>query len=211
MTTEWNIASILSSPEKRDKKFGLIVLNQPITQLELFKKLWKNASIRLVADGAANRLFEAFKHDVQLLEYYLPDEIRGDLDSIRPDVQEYYTSKKVKITKVSEQMSTDFMKCVKLLQEKEKENNEEYDIVATPALGGRFDQTMSSIHVLFLLKDCTKQRIILVSDECLTVLLDQGTHRIHCQLDVEGPTCGVIPINSPATISSRGLKWDMGK
>ncbi|CAO3697151.1 unnamed protein product [Rhizopus stolonifer] len=101
------------------------------------------------------------------------------------------------------------MKCIKLLKEKEKENNELYDIVATSALGGRFDQTMSSIHVLYLLKDQVKRKAVLVSDESLTVLLDKGTHHIHCQLDLEGPTCGVMPIGAPAVISSRGLKWDM--
>lgn len=41
------------------------------------------------------------------------------MDSIRPDVRAYYESKSVKITKVSEQDSTDFMKCVSLLHEKE--------------------------------------------------------------------------------------------
>lgn len=26
-----------------------------------------------------------------------------------------------------------------------------------------------------------------------------------------GPTCGVMPIGSPATLTTKGLKWDMGK
>ncbi|ORE21021.1 thiamine pyrophosphokinase, partial [Rhizopus microsporus] len=160
------------------------------------------ASLRFLADGGSNRLYDAFKHDKQLLE-------QGDLDSIRPDVREFYESKNVKITKIHEQDSTDFMKCVYLLQEKEQERNEIYDIVATPALGGRFDQTMSSIHVLYLLKDQIKRKVILVSDENMTVLLDKGTHHIHCRLDLEGPTCGVMPIGAPAVISSKGLKWDM--
>lgn len=51
---------------------------------------------------------------------YIPDEIRGDMDSIRPDVRAYYESKCVKITRVGDQNSTDFMKCVSLLNEKEK-------------------------------------------------------------------------------------------
>lgn len=51
---------------------------------------------------------------------YIPDEIRGDLDSIRPEVRSYYESKRVTITKVSEQETTDFMKCISLLKEKEE-------------------------------------------------------------------------------------------
>ncbi|KAG1453082.1 hypothetical protein G6F46_009077 [Rhizopus delemar] len=177
--------------------------------MDIFHKLWDNACIKLVADGGSNRLYDAFRHDKALLEKFIPDEIRGDLDSIRPEVWEYYESKNVKITKIDDQDSNDFMKCVNLLSEKEKENNETYDIVATPALGGRFDQTMSSIHVLYTLKDQVKKKVILVSSENLTMLLDKGKHHIHCQLDLEGPTCGVIPVSAPAVISSHGLKWDM--
>ncbi|CEJ05460.1 hypothetical protein G6F70_001320 [Rhizopus microsporus] len=209
MTTHWHLSSILSTEQNNNNKFCLIVLNQPIVQIDTFQRLWHNASLRFLADGGSNRLYDAFKHDKQLLEQYIPDEIRGDLDSIRPDVREFYESKNVKITKIHEQDSTDFMKCVYLLQEKEQERNEIYDIVATPALGGRFDQTMSSIHVLYLLKDQIKRKVILVSDENMTVLLDKGTHHIHCRLDLEGPTCGVMPIGAPAVISSKGLKWDM--
>lgn len=81
----------------------------------------------------------------------------------------------------------------------------QYDIVATPALGGRFDQTISNIHLLYTVKDHVGRRAILVSDENLTMLLDkvsflsylfcvkqmilffiQGKHHIHCQLDIEG-------------------------
>ncbi|EIE82265.1 thiamine pyrophosphokinase [Rhizopus delemar RA 99-880] len=176
--------------------------------MDIFHKLWDNACIKLVADGGSNRLYDAFRHDKALLE-------KGDLDSIRPEVWEYYESKNVKITKIDDQDSNDFMKCVNLLSEKEKENNEtvrEKSLVlykSTPALGGRFDQTMSSIHVLYTLKDQVKKKVILVSSENLTMLLDKGKHHIHCQLDLEGPTCGVIPVSAPAVISSHGLKWDM--
>lgn len=45
--------------------------------------------------------------------------------------------------------------------------------MATPALGGRFDQTMHSINLLYMLKDERERRCILVSDENLTVLLDK--------------------------------------
>lgn len=49
----------------------------------------------------------------------------------------------------------------------------QYDIVATPALGGRFDQTIASINMLYMLKDDIERRFILVSDENLTMLLDK--------------------------------------
>ncbi|KAF1799097.1 thiamine pyrophosphokinase [Mucor lusitanicus] len=208
LITHWCPSNILSR-DGNAKKFCLIVLNQPINHVDAFHRLWSNATYKFVADGGSNRLYDAFKHDQEALAQYIPDEIRGDLDSIRPDVRAYYESKSVKITKVSDQDSTDFMKCVALLSEKEKERGQIFDIVATPALGGRFDQTIASINMLYMLKDEIERRFILVSDENLTMLLDKGTHQIHCQLDLEGPTCGVMPIGSPATLTTKGLKWDM--
>ncbi|CEP14900.1 hypothetical protein [Parasitella parasitica] len=208
MITHWCPSSILSG-DGSTKKFCLIVLNQPINHVDAFNRLWDNAFYKFVADGGSNRLYDAFKHDQHKLAQYIPDEIRGDLDSIRPDVRAYYESKRVKITKVSDQESTDFMKCVALLNEKEKERGQIFDIVATPALGGRFDQTMSSINTLYKFKDQIERKFILVSDENLTMLLDKGTHQIQCQLSLEGPTCGIMPIGSAATLTTKGLKWDM--
>ncbi|KAI8992495.1 thiamine pyrophosphokinase [Pilobolus umbonatus] len=197
----WCPSSILSRSGHGDD-FCLIVLNQPITRLKLFMRLWKNASYKFVADGGANRLYDAFEHDPVLLQ-------QGDLDSIRTEVESYYQSKGVTITRVSEQDSTDFMKCVYLLQEKEKEDKRKYDIVALPALSGRFDQTMANINLLYMMKDEIERKFSLISDENITLLLDEGEHQIHCQPELEGPTCGIMPIGSPATLTTHGLKWDM--
>ncbi|KAI8051918.1 thiamine Pyrophosphokinase 1 [Gilbertella persicaria] len=208
LITHWTPSNILSK-EGNANKFCLIVLNQPIHHINTFSHLWKNASFRFVADGGSNRLYDAFKHDPQILEQHLPDEIRGDLDSIRPDVHAYYESKQVKITRVSDQDSTDFMKCVALLHEKEKTQGQIYDIVATPAFGGRFDQTMHNVNLLYTLNDQSERRTILVSDENLTMLLDKGTHHIHCQPTLEGPICGIMPIGYPATLTTKGLRWNL--
>lgn len=48
-----------------------------------------------------------------------------------------------------------------------------------PALGGRFDQTMASINLLYSMKDQLERRVILVSDESVTVLLDKVRHIFH--------------------------------
>ncbi|KAG0177320.1 cAMP-dependent protein kinase subunit [Apophysomyces sp. BC1034] len=116
----------------------------------------------------------AYNDDFHYAFRYLPDEIRGDLDSIRPEVRSYYESKGVPITKIAEQDSHDFMKCVYLLKEKESELGKTFDVVALPALGGRFDQTIASINMLYMMKDEIERRVILVSHENLTILLDKA-------------------------------------
>lgn len=62
--------------------------------LELMGRL--AASLRICADGGANRLYdycalwEADLSPSQARSMYTPDIIKGDLDSLRPDVKNYY-------------------------------------------------------------------------------------------------------------------------
>jgi thiamine pyrophosphokinase len=104
---------------------------------------------------------------------YIPDYIRGDLDSLREDVRHFFYSQETEIQQESEQKSTDFMKCIKLIsiKEEEEENSSKYDVLAIGAFGGRFDQTMSNIHYLYKLKD--ERKIYLLSDNNMTFLLDK--------------------------------------
>lgn len=41
-------------------------------------------------------------------------------------------------------------------------------------------------------------------------LLQAGRTCIHVDRDKEGLHCGVIPLCEPVTVTSEGLKWDMG-
>lgn len=45
------------------------------------------AHMTILADGAANRVYDAFPED---RDHFIPDYICGDLDSIRSDVRAYY-------------------------------------------------------------------------------------------------------------------------
>jgi hypothetical protein len=53
--------------------------------------LWDQAAVVVVADGAANYLFDSALSEEHRLRR-LPHVITGDLDSIRPKVLEYYTA-----------------------------------------------------------------------------------------------------------------------
>lgn len=55
------------------------------------------AKVRICADGGANRLFDAAgswsagRDVLSARRAFLPDVITGDLDSIRPEVADYYS------------------------------------------------------------------------------------------------------------------------
>ncbi|KAF9548895.1 hypothetical protein EC957_005247 [Mortierella hygrophila] len=215
-------------------KFALIILNQPILiHRTLFNNVWQNATYRFCADGGANRLYDLLKTDEERSKF-LPDYIRGDLDSLRDSVKNYYQSQGVPVERDGSEYSTDFMKCVELVRARdpspsplttaagapaiaseapdhrtlEERQESNLGIIALGGTGGRFDQSMSSIHHLYILNQ--ERHATLISDESIVVLLGAGTHEITCNLDIEGPTCGIIPVGSTeAILTTTGLKWDI--
>ncbi|KAG0376212.1 hypothetical protein BGX24_008130 [Mortierella sp. AD032] len=224
-------------------KFALIILNQPILiNRALFNNVWQNATYRFCADGGGNRLYDLMKTDEERAKF-LPDYIRGDMDSLRDAVKDYYCSQGVPVERVGDQMSTDFMKCVELVQARdpaistttsstttnatsapaisssaaseipdhrtqEERQVTNFGVVALGGTGGRFDQSMSNIHHLYILN--RERQATLISDESIVVVLGAGTHEITCNLDIEGPTCGIIPVGaSEAILTTTGLKWDI--
>ncbi|KAF9930758.1 hypothetical protein FBU30_011294 [Linnemannia zychae] len=217
--------------------FALIILNQPILiNRTLFNNVWQNASYRFCADGGANRLYDLLKTDEER-EKFLPDYIRGDLDSLRDSVKEYYESLGVPVERDGNEYNTDFMKCVELVRARDPavpltsskdpivsstpvnsfvNGNDTLEarhacnigVVALGGTGGRFDQCMSSIHYLYAINE--ERPATLISDESIVIALDAGTHNITCNLNIEGPTCGIIPVgSSEATLTTKGLKWDI--
>ena len=103
MASQWNVGFLQNHDVAPSR--ALIILNQPFS-LPLFLRLWQSCAWRACADGGANRLYDAFQDDGTRLRYaleryysesplksssYLPDLIKGDLDSIRADVREFYT------------------------------------------------------------------------------------------------------------------------
>lgn len=108
MSTSWNV-KFLQLTNGVNCRHALIILNQPF-RLPLLLRLWNSSQWHCCADGGANRLFDSFhtaeersKRVNQVrMEFsklilapelrYFPDLIIGDLDSIRPQVREYYSS-----------------------------------------------------------------------------------------------------------------------
>ncbi|AAW45400.1 thiamine pyrophosphokinase, putative [Cryptococcus deneoformans JEC21] len=176
------------------KKYALIIVNQPIRK-DLLQRAWQAVDIRLCADGGANRLFDV-DHESQ----YLPDLIKGDLDSLRPDVQAHYASLKVPIKKDEDEYSTDLMKCI-------QEVPEDYALVLLGGLSGRVDQT---VHTMSMLHKMDRE-IYVLDKESMAWVLRPGQHEIHIDHSTMGQTCGILPVGiDSAHVRTKGLKWDVG-
>ncbi|XP_062231229.1 thiamine pyrophosphokinase 3-like [Phragmites australis] len=201
-------------PDDASSSLALIVLNQRLPRFAPL--LWSRAAVRVCADGGANRVFDGMPELIpgqdpdEVRARYKPDVIKGDMDSVRPDVKEYYSNLGTKIVDEShDQDTTDLHKCIAFITENSPvADKSNLCILILGALGGRFDHEMGNINVLHLFPNT---KIVLLSDDCLIFLLPRThTHDIHIEPAVEGPTCGLIPIGTPSTsTTTTGLRWNL--
>ncbi|GJM91975.1 hypothetical protein PR202_ga08398 [Eleusine coracana subsp. coracana] len=174
------------------------------------------ARLRLCADGGANRVFDGMlellpdEDPAEVRKRYKPDVIKGDMDSIRPEVMEYYSNLGANIVDEShDQDTTDLHKCVSFITRNPPgPENSNLCILVLGALGGRFDHEMGNINVLYRFSEI---RIILLSDDSSIFLLPKThTHKIRIERLIEGPHCGLIPIGAPSTsTTTTGLRWNL--
>ncbi|KAF8841821.1 thiamine pyrophosphokinase [Paxillus ammoniavirescens] len=201
------------TPKTADVRRALIILNQPFP-LPLLETVWKTCSWRCCADGGGNRLHDLLgdaltENGQQLRDLYMPDLIKGDLDSLRQDVRDFYSSKGVPILHDPDQESTDLMKCVRALEEKEITEGNEYEIIFLGGLSGRLDQTVHTLSYLHKLRR-TRKKVYAITDENIAWVLDEGQHRIRIDHEVLGPTCGLLPVGiESTTLSTSGLRWNL--
>ena len=105
----WSLPFLQPAPsgEVPRNKVALIILNQPFSK-PLLTRLWHASDWRCCADGGANRLYDLpgrpLTEDLpasmrlilqyaQVSEQYIPDLVKGDLDSLRSDVRQYYEAR----------------------------------------------------------------------------------------------------------------------
>ncbi|KAI9655603.1 MAG: hypothetical protein M1821_005397 [Bathelium mastoideum] len=148
----------------------------------------------------------------------LPSCIHGDLDSLRPDVRQFYQQKGVSITQDDDQYSTDFCKAMKMIDRSrlqstnDDEKSDWNQINILGSIAGRVDQGIGLLHEM-LREQVTRPQLdfILFSDRSISYILHRGLNRI--ELDVSAgivtPNVGILPIYGPATISTQGLEWDV--
>jgi thiamine pyrophosphokinase len=177
------------------------------------------SSFRVCADGGANRLFDATGGGND----YIPDLIRGDLDSLRPTVQEHYAGLGTRVEEDPDQDTNDLDKCLQIVgSEWLNHNCCDHRVCVYGAFGGRFDQEMASIQALFKWREVFHNRLFLYDDRTSAFLLSQDVvneirlpfygemHTKHPKDLGDGPTCGLVPIGSKCdVVKTSGLKWDL--
>lgn len=202
------------------KQHTVIILNNPLDNKNLLVDVCIDARCIVCADGGANRL-----HDLHLTgreeTICFPHAICGDLDSLRPDVEEHYRSQDVKIVKDPDQYSTDLTKCLKYISDQTAETEDEYqsfrggvDVAIFGSLGGRADQAFSQLHHLYTCSQDVPSMIgdlYLITAESVMFLLEKGKNMFHAPVGPRNFTenVGIIPIGRPSVITTHGLEWDV--
>ncbi|TNY20294.1 putative KEX1 protein [Rhodotorula diobovata] len=239
--TLWDTRSFLSPPSSPSSPpNALIILNTPLPPQHLFRRLWASASVRLCADGGANRLYDRFVRGKGVArageededegwdpdvdgdeERWLPDYVLGDLDSLREDARRYYEAKGVRVEHDPDEYSTDLGKNVSRLCLLEASSSsdpsgpahqQQHQLVIVGGLSGRLDQTVHTLHALTLLVEKEgRERVWAVGRESAAVVLPKGKHHLKVDLATFGKTCGVLPLGaSQAYVTTTGLEWDLG-
>lgn len=202
----WSTVGLLSDKPLRSS-FALIILNVSIPRKDALLRAWASSTLRFCADGGANRLYDALDPDERAS--MLPTMIKGDLDSLRPDVRAYYTARGVAIKRDPSEYATDLMKCMEEVESIESASGKHFSLLFFGGLSGRLDQTVHTMSILFKLRS-TRRDTFVISDDSLAWVLDTGVHLIEVDHATMGQTCGILPVGvNEAFVRTEGLKWNL--
>ena len=210
-------------PPAWDAADELLILNYHLPAVP--PHLWHRARRRFCADGGANRLYDELPamlphlHPDDARAAHVPECIVGDLDSIRPEVLRFYVDAGARAVDLShDQETTDLHKAVTaMVARPEPEHEPEADadadaeasarrILVVGALGGRFDHEMSHLSAMH---EFAETRIVLIGRSSMATLVPPGVTDIVPDLDAEGPSCGLVPMQGPASVKTTGLRWNL--
>jgi thiamine pyrophosphokinase len=202
--------SALESP-----RVAVIVLNQPVhfTSPQL-RSLWQHAQLRICADGGANRLAAAFDADWPLAWSLVPvDAIVGDLDSMRPDVGDRFGACfGTRLVREPSQDDHDLSKAMRYALVRAAELGLHLDalVVLGGSFSARFDHVAAALSAMLRVARAEQPlAVVLRSEESLVTVLLPGTTTLLLDRCIEGPSCGLLPLAGPATVTTDGLVWNL--
>ena len=192
---------LLPKRKADEEEETLLLLNSPtFTGGTVLETLWERSSVRICADGGANRLYE---YD----SMKIPNIICGDLDSLTVKVQKYYETTSggdCQVISAPDQNANDLEKSVHLVGSTTRQ------VHVYGALGGRLDQEMASFHALYSFLSKEGKHLALYDEENVAIVLPANTD---CILNFPINTiCGLIPLAHPCeSVTTSGLHWDVSK
>lgn len=110
-----------------------------------------------------------------------------------------------------DQDETDFSKSLMQLETKLKDTRIR-TVVVVSQTSGRLDQIMANINTMHRSnKYCSADRILLLSDNSLSFVLQPGKHSIHIppNLVTKNDWCALIPFREATKLHTTGLKWNL--
>ena len=204
--------------------------------LAFLRAVWRCASLVVAADGAAGRLFYALLREagcgeapragaeaepapLALLRAFLPRAICGDFDSLDARAAAFYGAQGVALLPAPEdQDSTDLEKCLAYLAAQQAAPASAsapapaaprpFNVVALGPCGGRLDHEAQNLNCL-LTRGAPFAGLALLSEHSVARALPAGDSRVRVAAPFEGPTCGLLPLCGPTTLTTRGLQWDV--
>lgn len=202
----------------KENPYAILILNTPINfsfNPSFVVGLWKQAKVRVTVDGGTERwLTWLTMNKDEFKDIPHPDLITGDMDSITPDVLDYY--KQIETTEIvttPDQNEIDFFKALKELRSYCSTHSIKLDTVYVLAdTCGRLDQLMANLNVLYKVKYFWNDvDIFQVASTSLSWLLDEGIHEIQVPQDLINieDWCALLPIGAPSIVTTTGLKWDL--
>jgi thiamine pyrophosphokinase len=142
-------------------------------------------------------------------EKFIPQYIKGDLDSLRPEVGDWYRSRGTEVIGDPDQDTNDLEKCLELVKQGGGGRVgavQETSVFVLGSLGLRFDHNMANLHMLYKYAG-QFGRLVLLGHESVAFLLPAGSHVIRPDPEVEGPVCGLIPLACRCrSITTTGLR-----
>lgn len=147
-------------PASTDRAYAIVLLNtEPGCGLlgsdsgqskvsQMLTAVWTGAAVIVVADGAANHLYDSALNE-EFRRMRMPHIITGDLDSIRPDVLEYYTRAGVKTVPKPSQDAHDFNKSLSVAEVELQQRGGGHEVYVFCSAGGRFDHVAAMLSTMY--------------------------------------------------------------
>jgi len=186
--------------EKPVSDFAVVALNYIMPKF--LHDVWSRASLRICADGGANRVNERYMNDKKH-DFIFPDAVIGDLKSLDRKLWSELKNSGTEIIEIHNSYINDVEKALRFLDDM----NVKKPVILLGAFGGKMDQSMSAIHSMLAHPEL---EVYCLDDNNFSTWIRPGKTEINASMKWTTEVCGLLPLHSPVkSISTQGLKWNL--